>query len=262
MSDTPTGRICWYELLTNDPEGAAAFYTQVLGWGTDTHSGGGTPYTMWVNGEQPIGGVMELPPEAVAQGTPPNWLMYVSTPDIEGTTQRARELRAQILAGPMDLPDVGVISVIADPQGPVFAAYQPATFTPGHDGPAAVGEFSWHEIISTDWEAGWSFYAELFAWQQDDAMDMGEMGTYQMFNRGAHALGGFMNKPPHMPVPCWMLYARVADLDAVAAAVREHGGQVVNEPMEVPGGDRVAHFMDPQGAMFAAHEVVSGSMTA
>jgi predicted enzyme related to lactoylglutathione lyase len=94
------------------------------------------------------------------------------------------------------------------------------------------------------------------------AMDMGPMGTYQMFNRGSHALGGFMNKPPQMPAPCWVLYIRVADLDAVCAAVTENGGQVMNGPMDVPGGDRVAHFMDAQGAMFAAHRVVTGQMTA
>jgi predicted enzyme related to lactoylglutathione lyase len=91
-------------------------------------------------------------------------------------------------------------------------------------------------------------------------MDMGERGIYQMFHRGAHPLGGFFDKPPMMPVPAWVLYARVADIDAVAAAVKERGGMVINEPMEVPGGDRVAHFADPQGAMFAVHQVVSGQM--
>ena len=42
-------------------------------------------------------------------------------------------------------------------------------------------------------------------------------------------------------------------MNATLARVREHGGQVVNGPMDVPGGDQVAQCLDPQGAAFAIY---------
>jgi predicted enzyme related to lactoylglutathione lyase len=244
MSDTPTGRFCWYELMTTDPGAAPSFYGDVVGWGTQGWDGGGMPYTMWMNGEAAVGGIMQLPEEAIAGGAPPHWLIYISTADVASTTEKATELGATVLMGPMDIPEVGIISVIADPQGAVFCAYQPATGTPGHDGPPAMGEFSWHELATNDWEAAWGFYATLFDWQLDHDMDMGPMG---------------INRPPEMPVCAWMPYARVADVDAACAKVTELGGQVLSGPMEVPGGDMVAQCMDPQGAAFAIHSLANAA---
>jgi hypothetical protein len=54
--------------------------------------------------------------------------------------------------------------------------------------------------------------------------------------------------------PAWLMYVKVLDLDTSLAAVRSGGGQVVNGPMEIPGGDRIAQCLDPQGAAFALHE--------
>jgi predicted enzyme related to lactoylglutathione lyase len=254
MSETPLGRPCWYELMTTDPEGAPDFYKRVAGWTTDAFEGGDQPYTMWVAGETPIGGVMELPEEAAQAGAPSHWLMYVSTPDIVATADKVRELGGSILTE-LDIPTVGKILIVQDPQGAVFSAYQPADETPGHDNPPGLSEFSWHELATTDWEAAWAFYSELFGWEQTEQMDMGEMGIYQMFGRGAHPLGGMFNKPAEMPVSAWMLYVRVPDVNAAAETVKELGGQVLNGPMEVPGGDTVAQCMDPAGAAFAVHSV-------
>lgn len=258
MSDTPTGRFCWYELMTTEPGAAPTFYGEVTGWTTEHWDGGAMPYTMWMNGESSIGGVMMLPDEAAAAGAPPHWLAYISTPDVAATTEKAKELGATVLMGPMEIPEVGTISVIQDPQGAVFSAYEPATSTPGHDDPAAVGGFSWHELATSDWESAWAFYSDLFGWQKADAMDIGDMGTYQMFHRGAHPLGGFFNRPPEMPVSAWLLYIRVADIQAAAAKVTELGGQILRGPMEVPGGDWVVQCMDPQGAAFALHAIAAG----
>lgn len=253
MRTTPRGRFCWYELLTTDPDAAATFYTGITGWAVDTWEGGETPYRMWVNGGQALGGVMELPPEARQAGTPPHWLAYVSTPDLDRTLDRAAREGASTVWGPVEVEGVGRMAGIQDPQGAMVAAYQPADETPGHDGPARVGEFSWHELATTDREGAWSFYTGLFGWTETDRMDMGEMGIYQMFGRGERPLGGIFSKPPEIPVPNWLLYVRVPDVDRAVKDVDARGGRLLNGPMEVPGGDRVAQCMDPQGAAFALH---------
>jgi hypothetical protein len=72
-------------------------------------------------------------------------------------------------------------------------------------------------------------------------------------------LGGMFNKTPEMPAPPhWLYYVRVDDVDRVAGEVPKAGGTVLNGPMDVPGGDRIAQCMDPQGAAFAIHHTKKG----
>jgi uncharacterized protein len=258
MAEVPLGRFCWYELLTTDPAAAATFYGEVTGWGTQPwETEGAPPYVMWTNGEQPIGGIMQLPEDAVRAGAPPHWLVHISTPDLTATTKRVKELGGEVM-NQMTVPTVGDFAIARDPQGAVFSAYQPEGDAPGHDDPPKAGEFSWHELATDGWEDAWAFYAELFGWQKGEANDMGDMGTYQVFGRDAHPLGGFFNRPPQMPASAWMFYVKVPDVNAAARAVEANGGQVLNGPMEVPGGDTIAQCMDPQGAMFAVHESPRG----
>jgi predicted enzyme related to lactoylglutathione lyase len=71
-------------------------------------------------------------------------------------------------------------------------------------------------------------------------------------------MGGIFRKPAEMPgPPAWLHYARVADVNAAVEAVKQQGGQVLNGPMEVPGGDWVAQILDPQGGPTAVHQVKS-----
>jgi len=258
MSEIPLGRFCWYELLTTDPKAAPDFYGKITGWSTEAWQPEGGPlYTMWMNGEGPIGGMMQLPDEAVQGGAPSHWLVHISTPDVSATTERAKKLGGTIL-NQMKIPTVGEFAIVQDPQGAVFSAFQPEGDAPGHDEPPRLGEFSWHELATDGWEGAWAFYSELFGWKKGNAVDIGDMGTYQEFGRGAHPLGGIFNRPPDMPVSAWLFYAKVPDIDAAVAAVKQHGGRILRGPMDVPGGDRIAQCMDPQGAMFAVHASAQG----
>ena len=89
------GRFNWHELLTHDPAAAHGFYESVVGWGTAPFGNEG--YTMWMNGQTPVGGVLELPAEVKAMGIPPHWLTYISTPDVEATARRAEQMGGRIL---------------------------------------------------------------------------------------------------------------------------------------------------------------------
>ncbi|HEX9691053.1 MAG TPA: VOC family protein [Gemmatimonadales bacterium] len=255
MADFPTGRFCWYECYCDDPNAAARFYGKLTGW-TSAPWGPGD-YTVIMNGETSIGGYMQLTAEMKNMGVPPHWLLYIATDDADATAARATELGGRVIRAPFDIDEVGRIVVIADPQGAVFCGFQPAGPPPGTDAPAGIGDFSWHELMTTDWQAAWAFYSALFRWRETDRMEMGEAGTYLVYGNGAHPLGGFFNKPPEVPVPAWMLYVRVPDVDDSVETVKASGGQVLIGPMEVPGGDRIAQCLDPQGAAFAVHWVAA-----
>ena len=253
MSDTPLGRFSWHELMTPNLDAARDFYPRLTGWGTSMWDGGEKPYEMWMNGEMPVGGLMDLPSTDV----PPCWLAYISTPDLDETLAKVKDLGGDV-QGEMAVPEVGRFAVIADPQGGVIALLEPEGETPGHDDPPELGQFSWHELATTDADAAWAFYAEVFGWEATARMDMGDMGFYQTFGRGAHPLGGIMNGPPGMPAAGWLLYVRVEDVNAAVETVKASGGRILNGPMEVPGGDVIAQCMDPQGVAFAVHETARG----
>lgn len=259
MADAfPRGRFLWFELLTTDPEAAVPFYREVVGWDTEVWEGGESPYTMWTNRGTNLGGIWQLTAEALASGASPHWLAYIAAENVEATAARATELGATVMVPPSPIPGIGIFSVIQDPQGAFFAAYAPEGDPPGHDGKAKVGEVSWHELITDDFEHALDFYAELFGWRRGEAMDMGEAGIYQMYHRGGEPLGGMFNRPPEMP-SAWLYYLCVEDLAAAVAKVTAHGGKVLNGPMEVPGGDHVAQCLDPQGAAFALHQFAAES---
>jgi predicted enzyme related to lactoylglutathione lyase len=256
MSEESTrGRFVWHDLMTPDPEAAKAFYTAVAGWGTTVWEGMGTPYTMWTVGETPIGGLMRLPEEAVAGGAQPHWLAYVTVPDVDATAARAQEKGGKVMVPPTDIPTVGRFAVLADPQGAVIAAYKPQNEQAESDEMPQVGDFSWHELATTDQEAAFSFYSDLFGWEKTTSMDMGEMGTYQMYGRRGRTLGGIYNKPAGTPGgPAWLHYTRVADIQKATETLRARGAQVLNGPMEVPGGGWIVMALDPQGGPFALHQ--------
>jgi predicted enzyme related to lactoylglutathione lyase len=249
------GRFLWYELMTTDPKAAEGFYGRVVGWRARADPGIETPYTTWMKGETPVGGLMTIPAEAKAGGAPPNWLMYVGTPDADASVRQAKSLGGAVEAGPLEIPKVGRFAVLADPQGAVFAVLQPAEEGAMPEGPAEVLDFSWRELATTDAAGAVTFYTELFGWEKQSTSEMGGLGLYQEFGRAGLPLGGIYTRPPERPAPPhWLLYARVPDIQAAVKAATSGGGQLHNGPMEIPGGDLVAQLSDPQGAPFALHQ--------
>ncbi len=264
----PHGRFVWYDLMTPDPDGAAGFYAEVAGWKSAPWKEGGEapdggPYMMWMAGEKAIGGRMKLPQEASAQGAPPHWLAYVTVPDTAAAVAATMAEGGSVLMPATSMPGVGTFAVLQDPQGAVFAPFTPEAGPAGEVAPPGEGDFSWHELATTDHEAAFRFYSTLFGWEKTEAMDMGPMGTYQMYGptaAGGFSYGGIFNKPAEMPAPPhWLYYIRVPDLHAAVAKVKKLGGQVLNGPTEVAGGDMVAQCLDPQGAAFALHAVAGGA---
>jgi predicted enzyme related to lactoylglutathione lyase len=260
MSDY-RGRFLWTELMTTDVEGAKAFYTQVIGWetqlwgdGQPSPEMGGQPYTMWIAGDVRVGGVMRLPEEARSMGAPPHWMSNIGTPDVDASVRMVKEMGGQVYVPPMDVPKIGRVAVVADPQGATFALFQPE---PGPGMPQSeprLGERSWSELLAGNWQEVWKFYEQLFGWEKKGSTDMGPMGTYQLFGIGEQTLGGMFTKPAEMPAPPhWLYYFRVSDVNAAVERVQAAGGKILNGPMVVPDGSTIAHCMDPQGAVFAVH---------
>jgi uncharacterized protein len=253
MADSSVlGRLLWYELLTSDMKAAEQFYKAVVGWSVAPFEGSPEPYDMWIRPDGvPMGGVMKLPE---GMNVPPHWGMYVGVPNLEEAVARIEGLGGSWMSPVIDVPTVGRMRTMKDPQGAMFSIYEPASPPKNPEGEPQIGDVSWHELYTTDAEAALTFYQTMFGWQPTESMDMGEMGKYHMFGR-LFPMGGMMNKPPQMAQvpPSWSMYMRVDDVQAAGDRVKANGGQVTNGPMEVPGGDWIVNCMDPQGAAFSLH---------
>jgi uncharacterized protein len=240
--------------MTSDMNAAEKFYKNVVGWTSAPSEVSPQPYTTFKrSGDAPAAGLMNRPD---GMNMPPFWAMYVGVNKLEDAAAHVKKLGGRQLSPVIDIPTIGRMQMVTDPQGAAFYIYEPDPKAPQlpEDAPQ-VGEGSWHELMTTDAPAALKFYTELFGWTPGDTMDMGPMGKYYMFNRPHGMIGGMMNKPPemaHVP-PNWQIYFLVPDIDAAVERIKANGGQILNGPMEVPGGDQVLNAMDPQGAAFSLH---------
>ncbi|MGH8208781.1 MAG: VOC family protein [Steroidobacteraceae bacterium] len=246
------GRFIWHELMTTDTEAAADFYSKVVPW--KARDSGMPSYSLWMAGKTQVGGLTA--PDRTDAGTPPLWIVYIATPDVDATVVEASRLGGKVLKSATDIPNVGRYAVLADPQGATFAVYMPAG--PAPEGSAnrsgGAGEFTWHELATTDYAAALSFYVALFGWEKGTAHDMGAMGIYQIINQHGAQVGGIYSLPAPSTPPHWLSYVRVPDCARATAAAKAAGGRVLHGPTVVPGGSWITMLMDPQGGAFAVIE--------
>src|SRR5918992_1694280 len=141
-ASTLLGRPLWYELMTTDMKAAEMFYTKVVGWTSAPFAASPQPYTTFNRtGETPVAGVMTRP-EGV--NAPPFWAMYVGVPKLEEAATHIKRLGGSESSPVIEVPTVGRMQMMKDPQGAAFYIYEPSG-DPRPEGAAEVGEGSWHE---------------------------------------------------------------------------------------------------------------------
>jgi len=253
------GDYIWYELMTGDADAAQRFYGQLLGWTFQDSGQQHNDYRVFSARDESIGGVMQLTDEMKTNGAQPCWVGYIHVDDVDASLKSIKNAGGGVLMEPWDIPDVGRVAFVTDPQGVMFYIMTPQP--PADDSDVTsnafaatepmVGHCAWNELATTDQAGAVEFYTTQFGWRQEDDMDMGPMGSYQFFHHGPAMLGAVMTKPPEMPVSVWTYYFRVADIDEAVKMIKANGGQLLLEPMEIPGDEFQVNGMDPQGAAFA-----------
>jgi len=254
----PVGSFIWYELMTTDPDAAADFYGKVIGWKIAAHSdpgAGGMDYRMIVRDDGGMaGGVLKLTDEMCQGGAIPCWMPYLYVPDVDAEIKAIEAEGGKLQMPATDLP-VGRIAMVLDPQGvpiylmaPVPPEGQPDAVSDVFD-ESAVQRVRWNELASKDQDGSMDFYARHFGFEFNDKMPMGDLGDYCFIHHHGKRLGAVMRKNWDNGV-LWDFYFGVPSASAAKAAIEANGGTVINDPMEVPGGDWVVFGIDPQGARF------------
>jgi predicted enzyme related to lactoylglutathione lyase len=252
------GSHIWYELMTPDPDTAKRFYDAVVpGWSFGERMAGEMDYRMINRSDGGMaGGVLRLTEDMAAHGARPIWLGYVAVDDVDGMIARIEAKGGKVLMPASDIPDVGRIAMVADPQGNPFYVMRPTP--PKGDETKVSDVFStteeqrvgWNELSTPDPVAARRFYGDLFGWESGEFMDMGEYGDYRFFDHQGTRIGAVSGVVAGAPQG-WRYYIRVPSIAKAAEAVKAGGGSVSMGPMEVPGGDHIIIGQDPQGAEFA-----------
>ncbi len=248
------GDFVWYELAAEDVDAQQDFYSALTGWTWEVSEGQpDMPYHLFsANGVQ-IGGLMELTDEMKANGAKTNWLGYVGVDDIGKGVDGISAAGGSIHIPPTAIPGIGQFSMVTDPQGAFFYIMQDTSGEESHSFAKTepkVGHCAWNELMTSDPEGALAFYSDRFGWTKASEMDMGPMGKYHLLDHG-YGLGGVMKKPDEMPISAWTFYFRVPDIDDAVATIKAKGGNIIVEPMEIPGGDFTTSGFDPLGAYFS-----------
>jgi len=246
------GKFVWYDVMTSDTKAAESFYRSAIGWDAKDSGKTDRSYTLFSAGSAMAAGLMPIPEEARAMGIRPCWTGYIAVDDVDAHAARVKAAGGAIHRAPEDIPGVGRFAVAADPHGAVFNLFKGARDEePEPVLPGTPGHVGWHELHAGDGESAFAFYSGLFGWTKAEAMDMGPNGVYQIFAIAGAQAGGMMTKMPQTPAPFWLYYFNVDALDAAITRVKDAGGQIIIDPMQVPGPMWIVHCLDPKGAMFA-----------
>jgi predicted enzyme related to lactoylglutathione lyase len=253
----PQGDFIWYELMTPDAEGAKAWYDAVVGW----NIGEGAPeyegYRMIGRSDGGFaGGVLPLTAEMQQHGARPTWLGYICVSDVDEKIAVVEAAGGKALMPTTDIPNVGRIAMVADPQGAPFYVMKP--IPPANDPNAQSDVFSmtaaqrvnWNELSTSDPAAARRFYGEQFGWASEEFMPMGEMGEYRFIDHHGQRIGALCGTMPGQHSK-WRYYFRVPSIAKAKEVVEAKSGTVAMGPHQVPTGDWILIGSDPQGAEFA-----------
>lgn len=246
MTNPNHGRFAWHELMTNDAAKAVPFYQGLFGWTVkEMDMGPGGIYRLLSQGDRQVGGMM------VHADMPSAWLVYVGAHDTDAAAAMVVELGGKLLVPPTTVPDMLRFAVAMDPHGAAFGILEgvgPNPEPPLPEGPAAPGTFCWDELHTTNQAASGEFYGKVFGWT--GKVGEGEMKYWHWMHDGKD-VGGMMDlMNPHAP-PHWLPYVAVTDVDAMTAKVRELGGKVHMDPMEIEKVGKFSVVADPTGGTFA-----------
>src|SRR4051794_8134845 len=173
-------------------------------------AGPGATYWVLRVGGRYVSGMSAMREEHLAAGAPPAWLSYVTVEEADATAARVGELGGAVTLPPFDVLDAGRMALLRDPQGAIFAIWQPRR----HIGAELVndpGAMVLNQLNTSDPERAAAFYAALFGWTVSQVAS--EPQAYWGIMNGPSLNGGIMALPPEAPAPPhWLVYFTSPDL--------------------------------------------------
>lgn len=239
------GQFVWYDLLTNDVEGAKRFYGGLFGWGFDDGGEKSPVFTTILLNGRPIGGIAATKKMERSVNSS-QWVSNLSVADVDRAVEEVQRLGGTVISEPMDLPHRGRIAVVRDNQNALLALVSSPTGDPPVDR-TEVGGWLWTELWTRDAGASLAFYEGLVGYDpvsyEDDSP-----GDYHLLQRDGVNLAGVLAYDFKAVEPNWLPYILVNDPASLVGRVEELGGRVLFPPDPGIRNGSVAVIADPSGA--------------
>jgi len=238
------GKLVWADLFTANPDGAAKFYCELLGWTAAPLDQNGKGYTVFFNGGRAVAG---LAPRSVRTGVHPSrWIGYYAVIDIGATLALAAKEGAVVRAPTRSFPDRGSQAIISDRDTIPIGLLQSSSGD-APDTEPGPGDWNWFELYVRSPKATSDFYHDAIGFDVAPETNSDRKSDFVLSSAG-QARGGVAPLPDGDDVkPSWLGVIRVADLDKTLAKVPELGGEVLVAPHSVEYGSRFAIILDSTG---------------
>jgi predicted enzyme related to lactoylglutathione lyase len=251
--DHHVGKVIWADLVTPDLEGAKRFYAGMFGWTFRDAAAGDKDFVVALLEGRPVAGLVQRPVPA-GENKQPAWLTFIAVRDATEAGQTAVAHGGKVLSAPRNYPQRGRQSILADPEGAVFAVLQSSSGDPA-DVLASPGDWIWSSLITQDPNTGAAFYQALFGYEvfelsSDDGREHLLLATDGFARATANSppasLPGFHSH--------WVNFVRVVSTTDASKKAVALGGRVLVEPHPDRHGELVAVVADPYGAPFGLLE--------
>jgi len=237
------GKFIWFDLATEDPAVARAFYGAVLGWKFREVKGAAVPYTLIEGAGGKVGGLFRRDRPAGAK-VGSRWLVLMAVGDPGKTSEEVRARGGEGVVKPTRIPGRGMHAVFRDPDGALFGVLANEGGDPA-DTAVAEGDMFWVDLFTHDAGKAASFYAALGGHDVHVGDVAGRSRTLLATNGIARA--GIARLPASIERAAWLPYVLVDDVPATLARVRAAGGTIIMAPRPDLLGGNVAVIADPQG---------------
>jgi predicted enzyme related to lactoylglutathione lyase len=243
VTESPTGehhpgRFVWFDLLSEDPAAAEAFYAGVFGWRFE--DSGTADYRLIRSGDALIGGVAETD-DRESGFSESRWLATLSVDDVDAALARAEAAGGEVLVRPVDVQGRGRLAALRDPSGAVLVLLRTEGGDPADGVAPPVGSFLWTDLWTEDAATARRFYGEVVGYQSRTA-EVGAEHRYEILGRDGRARAGLVVIDLEGIDANWLPYVRVADVAGAAEQARQRGGTVLLERADL------AVLIDPTGA--------------
>jgi hypothetical protein len=246
-SEPLTGKIIWYDLITEDLDDAKRFYGGMFGWTfEDTQGRGDNAYAVARSGDIYVAGIVAIaPPDDGSNFS--RWLPYFSVPDVDAAVLRGTNAGASVAVSARNV-GLGRVAAIIDPEGAVIGLADSDFGDPDDKTTsAAPGRPVWTELIANDVKAEAEFYVALGGYDVRTIDRRG--GEYTLLASDGVDRAGIFEKPGDEMDPVWLTYFGVNDPTAAAERAVSLGGTILLPASDELRDGTMAVVSDPTGAI-------------
>lgn len=228
------GMPCWIDSMVSNSEDRLAlidFFSSVFGWEFDMGTADMGYYSIARSNGEAVLGIGE---QADGRGV---WVTYFTTDDIQGACQMVSEQGGQIFFPPIQIMTLGWMALAMDPAGAIHGLWEPIDFH-GFGVMYEPNSLGWFDHVSEDTDAVNKYYQRVL-----DAGSM-EEGEMKVLTRGDQWFASISHGNREEQPAQWMPVYVVDSLDRIKSKVRDLGGEIIIEEMEVPGSS-ISVFREP-----------------